>query len=57
MSQTGIYILKDRDQRPKLLPDQPWPITEAIVKRLQEQGYAFQTAEEDKRRAFFQKIE
>jgi hypothetical protein len=57
MSQTGMYVLMDKDHRSKLLRDQPWPVTEEIAKRLQKQGYVFQTAEADKRRAFFMKME
>lgn len=57
MKTTGTYILMEGDQRYKQLPDQPWPITEEALRRLQEQGYVFQTAEVEKRRAFFAKIE
>ena len=57
MITTGTYVLMDKDHRFKQLRDQPWPVTEEALKRLQEQGYVFQTAEAENRRAFFAKIE
>jgi hypothetical protein len=57
MNTTGTYILKDKDHRYKQLTDQPWPVTEEVLKRLKEQRYIFQTAETDRQRAIFAKIE
>lgn len=57
MITTGTYVLMDKDHGFKQLTDQPWPVTEEALKRLQEQGYVFQTAETENRRAFFAKIE
>ena len=57
MITTGTYVLMDKDHRYKQLQDQPWPVTEDALKRLQAQGYVFQTAEKEKRRAYFAKIE
>lgn len=57
MPTTGIYILKDKDQRYKQLPDQPWPVTEEILKRFEKQGYVFERQEDDKRRVIFAKVD
>jgi hypothetical protein len=57
MTETGMYVLMDKDHRHKLLQNQPWPVTEEAVKRLYEEGYIFQSTEADKKRAFFVQIE
>lgn len=57
MNTTGTYVLMDNKEGYKQLADQPWPVTAEVLKRLQEQGYVFQTAEVERRRAFFAKIE
>jgi hypothetical protein len=55
MKETGMYVLMDKDHRSKVLPDQPWPVTEEAAKQLYEQGYLFQASDPDKRRAIFVK--
>ena len=56
MKTTGTYVLIDENHGYKQLADQPWPVTAEALKRLQDQGYVFQTAEVEQRRAFFAKI-
>jgi len=53
MKETGMYVLMDKGHRAKVLPDQPWPVTEEVVRQLHAQGYIFQSTEPEKKRAIF----